>query len=616
MDNLRDNLIRWGLLIIIVVSTFYIAFFIRHGIYRLEDEKIQYLKTVMRLQQDTILRKFYTHIIDVRMLSKLDSVRSLDKDRMRQDFKVFLQTQVEYSNLVYVNDKGTIEIDTSGIADIAKFDNQYLHQALLGNDYISNIIIDSGTQQPFIIISVPVYDSEMHIKGAIFATIKADNLLYYLDSDAESEPFLSSYLIKRDGTILTFEGFKFDEEISRMLDDDRLNIVFNKSNNEPFYIFNFGRNIIIFCRLFEGKDWALLGKIDKTHYLKIMDDSIFEVIAGLVIIILFAVMGMIIISNRIVRPIEILEQAAKKICDGDYKYHVDFEQFKKVPKEIKLFSDTFFKMQKIVAEKEELWAKYSMLVEDTQNIILFIDCRDGKIIEANKAAEVAYGYPVSELTNMHINELLASEHVLYNNVPNVYEAWHKTKSGQTFPVEVRTQYAEVNGVAMCMNIICNITERKRYEQRLIDLSYLDELTGLYNRNFFEEKVHELEKKGENRLGVIVADLDELKLVNDSRGHQSGDQLIINAAKLLRQSVRDNDIIARIGGDEFVIILRDVDEPKCRQIMDRIKKNCNPPLSMSLGCAVNTGGESIHELFCRADRDMYYDKKQSKQKLDN
>ncbi|KUK71558.1 MAG: Diguanylate cyclase and metal dependent phosphohydrolase, partial [Clostridiales bacterium 38_11] len=119
--------------------------------------------------------------------------------------------------------------------------------------------------------------------------------------------------------------------------------------------------------------------------------------------------------------------------------------------------------------------------------------------------------------------------------------------------------------------IFDITERKTMEEQLKYLSFHDPLTGLYNRAYFEEEMRRLGSGRFSPVGVIVCDVDGLKLINDSIGHSKGDDLLIAAANAIGKAFRANDMIARIGGDEFAILIPDGDVTTVENACQRVKK---------------------------------------------
>ncbi|WP_378954022.1 HD domain-containing phosphohydrolase [Pelosinus sp. sgz500959] len=165
------------------------------------------------------------------------------------------------------------------------------------------------------------------------------------------------------------------------------------------------------------------------------------------------------------------------------------------------------------------------------------------------------------------------------------------------------------------NQVAMVIRRKQDEIRLQYLSFRDSLSGLYNRRYFEEEMRRMDKRREGSVGLIILDVDGLKLVNDIFGHDCGDIQLINVAKLLTGCFRERDVIARIGGDEYAILLHDADIPTVKAVCERVQKRIlvgnlenNPPLSLSIGFAVSDDPSTpMRELFKQADNNMYREK---------
>lgn len=163
--------------------------------------------------------------------------------------------------------------------------------------------------------------------------------------------------------------------------------------------------------------------------------------------------------------------------------------------------------------------------------------------------------------------------------------------------------------------IQDITARKKAEEYLRYLGTHDVMTGLYNRAFFEETIHGLKKKTRRVVSIIIADLNGLKYVNDTFGHQSGDDLIRRAAEVLKANFDGSQIAARIGGDEFAVVMPDVDEQGAVEAMQHMrtlvglnnKYYRDPELSISIGTATSQGGISLEKVISQADDAMYRDK---------
>jgi len=158
-------------------------------------------------------------------------------------------------------------------------------------------------------------------------------------------------------------------------------------------------------------------------------------------------------------------------------------------------------------------------------------------------------------------------------------------------------------------------ERKSTQEQLVYQSTHDALTGLFNRGFFETEIHRLENSRQFPISIVMVDVDRLKYINDTFGHLAGDELLQRSANLLKEAFRAEDIVARIGGDEFCILLVETSMDQVQRIMDRVRLlvSCQvmpkgmPPLSLSLGCATAQPGQNLMETFKMADEQMYQEK---------
>lgn len=160
-------------------------------------------------------------------------------------------------------------------------------------------------------------------------------------------------------------------------------------------------------------------------------------------------------------------------------------------------------------------------------------------------------------------------------------------------------------------IISDVTERKRAEQEIRYLSYHDYLTGLHNRRYYEEELGRLDKAANLPITLIMADVNGLKLINDSFGHAMGDELLKKAARLITAAVPENSIVARLGGDEFIVILPQTDIFEAVDVINSLKaKTSNEKIgafdiSISFGYEIKEmEDQDIQEIYKRAEDDMY------------
>jgi len=194
---------------------------------------------------------------------------------------------------------------------------------------------------------------------------------------------------------------------------------------------------------------------------------------------------------------------------------------------------------------------------------------------------------------------------------------------RTMLLNARKIPGESGSADMILLSIEDITDRRKMEKALQESrtrfeykSFHDGLTGLYNRDYFSEQMTRLGKDlaRSTPLSIVLIDIDGLKIVNDTLGHKAGDNLLISAAKIISDSFRQVDIIARIGGDEFCILLPGVENKEALGKKNRLSKsislynsgNSSVALSMSIGVATsrNAHGETIYDIYQRADENMY------------
>ncbi len=191
-----------------------------------------------------------------------------------------------------------------------------------------------------------------------------------------------------------------------------------------------------------------------------------------------------------------------------------------------------------------------------------------------------------------------------------------------FHISVNPTFDEDGNLVGAVHVARDITKRREMEDRLRYLSTHDEMTKLYNRAFFEAEVEQLEKGRQAPISVVIADLDGLKEANDCYGHDFGDGLIRAAADLLRDIFRSGDVIARIGGDEFAVLLKGVGDQVLAAIMERAHQMLDEGTALSehglkirfsLGAATTEVPARLQEAIRAADMAMYEDKKSRKQK---
>lgn len=187
---------------------------------------------------------------------------------------------------------------------------------------------------------------------------------------------------------------------------------------------------------------------------------------------------------------------------------------------------------------------------------------------------------------------------------------------------LKTPYRDKEGkIIGLVGISRDITERKIREDKVRYISYHDMMTGLYNRTYFDEMQVAIDRPEKLPLSVIVGDVNGMKLINDAFGHVRGDMLLQEIAKILKQCVREDDIIARTGGDEFSILMPNADGQAVKEVVDRIRNLCrekrneekNIYIDIALGYATKSVPEDSLEKVIMSAEDFMYRRKMLEQK---
>lgn len=292
-------------------------------------------------------------------------------------------------------------------------------------------------------------------------------------------------------------------------------------------------------------------------------------------------------------------------------------------------------LRQCLAEKELALAKlqdsikiYQTVLDESSDPIFLFD-RDGTYLYVNNAFAEGVGKPLESILNHRIWDVFPQEEAdkRYTIVKWVYA------NAQARQVEVRVPRPDgdryyittakpiFDAEGLVTNVLCiskEITDRKRMEEELRSLSINDLLSGVYNRNFFETEVDRIQESRLFPVSIVMVDLNNLKRVNDLKGHAAGDDLIRKAARVLKDSFRVEDIIARYGGDEFVVLLTQTGETDTAAIVQRVREAVkaanDPDFSLAFGWATGQKGDSLDEVMRLADDRMYQDKKRTSRRI--
>lgn len=252
-----------------------------------------------------------------------------------------------------------------------------------------------------------------------------------------------------------------------------------------------------------------------------------------------------------------------------------------------------------------------------ENAVVVLD-RHKRVMDVNSAARLLFGSSGTELLGQPVGEIIPdislSELPLLTSMTAKHQEITLPGAHGTvrhFAVTLRS-LPKSRGWTL---VFYETTERKELENRLRHLSFHDPLTGLYNRTYFEEEVARMKTGRQSPVGIIVMDLNGLKTANDSLGHKAGDQLLQAAGLAIARSVRKDEVAARTGGDEFLVLLRNCAPEHLEIVLSRLRSHfaamaleSGLPLSVAMGGAIASLPANFSNAMHEADEAMYADKR--------
>ncbi|MFC2165666.1 diguanylate cyclase domain-containing protein [Acidobacteriota bacterium] len=284
-----------------------------------------------------------------------------------------------------------------------------------------------------------------------------------------------------------------------------------------------------------------------------------------------------------------------------------------------------------VKESEE---RYRAVMQQNTECIFLADVETRVILEANQALQKMLGYSLEEIPGLSLYDFVANgEDDIYQKIiqflkdRNNYmgELQYRRKEGTLVDVEISVNLISFRGKKVFCVISRDITPRKLAEKQLIHTATHDQLTGLTNRLLFYDRIAvELARarRNQTKIALIYIDLDNFKVINDTLGHSAGDQLLKDVAERLSHLLRESDTLARMGGDEFMYIISDVNDVAdvkgvAQKVLEAVRKpflldGSYHHITASIGIALYPeDGKDSEALMKAADLAMYFAKDQGR-----
>ncbi|AWI05606.1 HD domain-containing phosphohydrolase [Clostridium drakei] len=396
----------------------------------------------------------------------------------------------------------------------------------------------------------------------------------------------------------------------------------------------------------EGIDWIIITSIPESQFTAVMSKNINAFVLLSIIILVLSILIYIKSTGNVLKPIYNLIDATEKFSKGDFSYRAKVYKNDEIGRLSSSFNNMAEQLYMLINKLEEKVEERTIELEKT-NIILKDKERSIRLL-LNSTAEAIYGIDINgnctfcnasclrilgyeneeKLIGKNMHLLLRAKNLdeTISNVDEckVFNEFNKGEcihvddevfwrsNGTSFPVEYYSYPQYSNGkIIGAVITFMDITKRKKSEEDIIYLSYHDQLTGLYNRRYFDEELNRINNESSIPLSIAMADMNGLKLVNDSFGHAVGDKLIKKVAEIMKKGCRDKDVAIRLGGDEFVILMPNTEMHEAENIINGIndmalkEKVESVDISISFGYATRKSTkESIDEILKIAEDSMY------------
>ncbi|GAU79638.1 HD domain-containing phosphohydrolase [Fusibacter sp. 3D3] len=525
----------------------------------------------------------------------------------------------------------------------------YLEAVMAGKLIITDPFLNATKDAWIVTIAVPVYDSDRALEGVVAGDISLVKLESVLDNSEKFGPGIT-YLLSSKGEKMV-ELDQLDHEASSVnayelmkqwyaLRDDQATsygMLEEQIGNLKGY-FHYHE--------FSEFGWTLISFAPINNY----SDSLirlqfFSIALSIAIIGTFIVL-ILILRAVIAKPLfEFEEQVANIDLDREVDQQIVLssnQALGKLSDKINTMLNQFFKQVKtlnddkdeLMALNEELEATYSQLVATEQEVTrqkqnfeaLFRNAQDAivmfdqnhQILEINDAFEKLFGYSIYEISGQNLDVVLSDE----SYRKEAEKLTQKVFGGEMVRFEsirygkhMTPHQVSIQGVPMTYQgvmiggygVYTDISERKRREANLAYISTHDDLTTLFNRAYFEKKISDLKTIEHLPLGIIMMDVNGLKLINDAFGHRAGDHLLNEIATQVKKICRRGEIVARMGGDEFAVLVTKSTHEILERLTDEILVCCNQikvnevSISVSLGHAqLVTLEDKIADVFKTAE----------------
>lgn len=557
---------------------------------------------------------------------------------------------------VYKDSKSLVTTYDYSNAEYDYFTQEYYFDVKSTKSMVfTNPYYDQTSDLYMLTCSTPIIDEDGNFLGCVTVDIQLSEMQKLVTS-LVTEDGGSAFILGSDGAYLATvdmslveDGIKITDEDNKSLQEAGLIIINEESGITSFK--DREETYRLYFSTIPELNWKVIFQISESSILS----PVYELVIILLIIgaiTLIAVSGNIlfIVARSISKPIKVLVNEFELIASKEYDSNTpsvlvqkkdEFGVLGRTLSEMKMRLKQSQKeiedaLEENIAAREELMKQNEIMKISEKNLmdsmiynqsiiqvmpdILFVISRDGIFLDCQGSLESRLYLPKDEFIGKSIFEVMPVN-IAESGMQKIQDAFEKgTLQNFEYEIEIEGQidYFELRIIQcfsdMVVAIARRITDQHMHLTQIEYMSYHDQLTNLYNRRYFDEELVKLDIAESLPLGVIFADVNGLKLVNDSFGHNAGDLLLKKFAQVLRSTCGGTDHIARIGGDEFALIFPNTSEEDIEKLVQELSENCEKEsvnvitLSVSFGWGIKVSEEQQMRDILKAAEDMMYKKK--------
>lgn len=613
--------------------------------------EFKYFETTINeeLQENTVLER------DL-VASDLSS-RLSNKEQIIKDAGLYIAIETNGENILaylkmlaannpsfgsfYFGTPDNVMINSSGFVLPENFDLRtrpwYVKAVAVDGLIVTEPFMNASKDQRIVTLAGPVYNENHEFLGVVAGDIPIQGF-FDLVMDKQHSDTKYSFLIDGNGNILAHPHYDYDltsdlvniKDVSRNLS---ASMIQNKTGSTSIVLD--GAEGYLAYQPIIGTDWMVGSFIQRDEFLKTNQQALMFFLLTLLSSGFILLLIMFQQKKHVIDPILKLDKDIQGISieeDMTYRLKNENDPFGVLRASVNLVlekTQDYFNELKTSKEALVISEERNRAIVNALPDIVFIFDGNGRFQDVNVKDESQLLLKKEDFIGKKIEELfpvdIASKG--YNGISQAIQTgclqmfeYELDLVDDRFCYEARMIKSNDDEVVA---IIRNITEAKSNRIYIEYLSYHDQLTGLYNRHFYEDQIKRLDTEKNLPLTIALLDVNGLKLTNDAFGHLTGDRLLKNVADLLKRKCRSADVIARIGGDEFTILFPNTTSAETSLIVEGIYQEAaamdldNIVLSVSIGWETKTAmKQPMNELFIKAEDHMYRKKLTESQSMRN